>query len=352
MRAAISALSANAISAKAHAMYADILQPADYAALANCASVSEAAAYLTAHTAYGKSFADLPQGKIHRARLEARIYKSMMERIASLCAFEKSLGGILHRVFLSRTDIDNILLCADYLDRESVGEHIHYIPPFFKTNTEIDFHSLERAQSPADLFGALQNTPYAPYIANMESGAIAFSVPLLETVLYDALYKRIDTRVREFYSGESREAILDFFRMRADMKTVESIYRQKKYFRADTLPQAGIFFHTALTAFTKAEINAILQAETADELLNTVEHSRYGRFFPKGSAVIEQKTQMLQQKINAKNMRYSTCPPLVMLSFIGLLENEARNVIHIIEGIRYHQSPEEMQAHLIVTKPA
>ena len=49
MGKAISKLSANAISAKAHAMYADMLSAADYEALANCRTVNEAAGYLKAH---------------------------------------------------------------------------------------------------------------------------------------------------------------------------------------------------------------------------------------------------------------------------------------------------------------
>ena len=51
MGKAISALSANAISAKAHAMYAEMLTEADYEALVNCRTVTEAAGYLKAHTA-------------------------------------------------------------------------------------------------------------------------------------------------------------------------------------------------------------------------------------------------------------------------------------------------------------
>ena len=149
------------------------------------------------------------------------------------------------------------------------------------------------------------------------------------------------------FSGQARTQLLDFFRMRADMKTVESIYRQKQYFRADLIPQNGSFFSSKVTSFTPSELEEMLHAETAQAVLNTVCKTRYGKYLPPDEGIIERKTQLLQLKINQKNMRYSTCPPLVMLSFIGIAENEARNVTHIIEGIRYHLPPAEIAAHLI-----
>lgn len=348
MGKAISSLSANAISAKAHAMYADMLNAADYEALANCRTVSEAAGYLKAHTAYGQAFPSLTNVKLYRARLEAMVGKYMQERIASLCICEKALGQPLHRIFLLRADIDCILLCADYLDSDSVGEYAVYLPPFFRDNAEVDVTVLERARCPEDLFRGLRGTRYQPLIEKTASGQIGFSVPILETILYDYLYTQARDIIEKNFSGKDKSDLLDFFRMRADMKTVESIYRQKRYFGADLLPQNGSFFRSEVTSFTPAQLDAMLHAPTAEAVLQTVYQSRYGKYLPRQDSVIERKTQILQLHINEKNMRYSTCPQLVMLSFIGIVENEARNLTHIIEGIRYGLSPAEILNYINV----
>lgn len=347
MGKAISSLSANAISAKAHAMYAELLTAADYDALVACRSVTEAAGYLRAHTAYAQVFSALPNGKVHRVRVEAAVNRQMQERIASLCSFARSLGQDLYRIFLLRADIDCILLCADYLDSDSVGEYAVHLPPFFRDNAEVDVTVLERARCPEDLYRGLRGTRYAPLAAKMENSVAGFSVPTLENILYEYLYTQAKEMIEHDFSGQARTQLLDFFRMRADMKTVESIYRQKQYFRADLIPQNGSFFSSKVTSFTPSELEEMLHAETAQAVLNTVCKTRYGKYLPQDEAIIERKTQLLQLKINQKNMRYSTCPPLVMLSFIGIAENEARNVTHIIEGIRYHLPPAEIAVHLI-----
>lgn len=347
MGKAISSLSANAVLAKAHAMYAELLTETDYEALAVCRTVGEAATYLKTHTAYGQVFSSLPNGKVHRVRVEAAVNRQMQERIASLCSSSRALGQELYRIFLLRADIDCILLCADYLDSDSVGEYAVYLPPFFRDNAEVDVTVLERARCPEDLYRGLLGTRYAPLLDRMQSDFSEFSVPLLENSLYAYLYAQASEIIEKNFSGSARRDLLDHFRMRADMKTVESIYRQKRYFRADLLPKNGSFFSAALTSFTPRELDEMLHAETAQKVLDTVGKTRYGKYLPQTDDVIERKTQLLQLKMNRKNMRYSTCPQLVMLSFIGIAENEARNVTHIIEGLRYHLPPSEISAHLI-----
>lgn len=347
MGKAISALSANAISAKAHAMYAEMLTEADYEALVNCRTVTEAAGYLKAHTAYGQVFSAYGGTKFHRVRVEAAINRRMQERIAALCTCERALGLTLHRIFLLRADIDCILLCADYLDSDSVGEYAVHLPPFFRDNAEVDVTVLERARCPEDLFRGLHGTRYAPLTEKIENSVFGFSVPILENTLYEYLYTQAKETVEKNFSGRECAGLLDFFRMRADMKTVESIYRQKRYFTDDLLPQEGGYFSSCVTSFTPKEMEAMRRAPNAEAVLETVAATRYGKYLPRDDSIIERKTQLIMLRMNEKNMRYSTCPQLVMLSFIGIAENEAHNVTHIIEGIRYGLPPEEILSHLI-----
>ena len=53
------------------------------------------------------------------------------------------------------------------------------------------------------------------------------------------------------------------------------------------------------------------------------------------------------QKINKKNLLFSTAPEVVMFSYIGILENETKNIIMITEGVDYSLSPEEISKFLV-----
>ena len=111
------------------------------------------------------------------------------------------------------------------------------------------------------------------------------------------------------------------------------------------MPQEGGYFSSCVTSFTPKEMEAMRRAPNAEAVLETVAATRYGKYLPRDDSIIERKTQLIM--LHMKNMRYSTCPQLVMLSFIGIAENEAHNVTHIIEGIRYGLPPEEILSHLI-----
>lgn len=95
----------------------------------------------------------------------------------------------------------------------------------------------------------------------------------------------------------------------------------------------------------------MLHAETAEEVLALVRKTRYGKYLPQsGGTVIEEQMQRMQLHINEKNLRFSTCPQVVLLSFVGILENEMHNVTHIIEGVRYALGPEETLPYLILSE--
>ncbi len=345
MKNSISSLSTNAVLAKARAMYADILTSENYEQLAACRTVHEAANYLKTHTAYGGAFSDAAGMKLHRARLEANLKKYMLCRVGELCAYEKALGQPIHQILLQKSEIDYILLCADYLDSDSVGVYSIETPAFFQSNTEVPPLALERARTPRELCTALQGTRYGLLTEKFLNGQVEFSVQLLENVLYADFYRSGAQIIRKNFSGKSRDELLDCFRLHADVTMIESVYRLKRYF-----PQSGGFFDTDITAFSAEQHSAILHAETADEVLRILERSRYGKYLPSKDDAIEQKTRLMELRINEKNLRFSTHPEVVMLSYIGILENELQNITHIIEGIRYALPPEEILKYLVRTK--
>lgn len=343
----ISNLSANAILAKSRAMYSNMLTTENYNDLANCRTINEAANYLKTHTAYNNAFVAVPNVKISRARLEAVLKKYMLSQIASLCSFEKAIGQELYEIIIRKNDIDCILTCADYLDSQNIGEYMLYIPDFFKEHSEIDTLPLERAASFTDLASALKGTRYFELIKKMLKGPRKPSVQVLENALYDYMYQEATEIIDEKFNGKQREELLSFFKMRSDVKTIESIYRMKKYFKKGAEITSSHYFNSHTTAFTPQEIDALVHAKNSDEVLELVDKSKYGRFLPAGDGVIERKTAVMQLRINEKNLRFSTYPEVVFLHFICILENEMFNLIHIIEGIRYALTPDEILKYLI-----
>ena len=347
MKNPIGNLSSNAIYAKVHAMQADLLKAEDYEALLHCNKISELGSYLKMHTAYADCFLNINTNQLHRARLEMLVQKSLLTRIAALCAFEKRLGQELHTLLLLRADINYILLCADYFESAAAGDFVYELPPFFQENTMLSLEKLHKARTPQDLLLAVEGTIFAQPVTQVLKSSNGFSISVLENRLYDLLYRKAQAFANAHFRGKEKEQILEVFRMRADMKMLESICRQKSYYHADLSLQNDSFFHTDVSTFSREDLGSMLAAANVDDVLDVVKNSKYGKYVTDKEEVIERKTQWIELCMLQKNLRFSTSPTLCMISFIGILENESRNLTHIIEGIHYHVPANDIFDQLI-----
>ena len=63
---------------------------------------------------------------------------------------------------------------------------------------------------------------------------------------------------------------------------------------------------------------------------------------------IDQMADRMKYLTCRHDIRFSTHPSVVMLSYIFLAQIEIQDIINIIEGIRYHLASEEIQKLLTV----
>lgn len=85
-----------------------------------------------------------------------------------------------------------------------------------------------------------------------------------------------------------------------------------------------------------------------EEILEAVNSSCYKKYFEKtGGAPIEHCTRKAVVKMCAKKLRYSQNPIVCMLCYSTIAENEIKNITHIIEGIKYNLSPDEISEIIV-----
>ena len=225
---------ANAVLAKARAMYGKRLTAQNYTDLLACRSVNEAAAYLKAHTAYADAFEGVTMGSLRRWQIEILLREHLSNNFASLCRYEKSIGDGFYKYFVTLSDVDMLLHSVRYLKR-------------------------------------LTNMPQS----------------VLTTMLMPG----------------------------------------------------GTLDEKALTGFMKAP--------DAEKALQTLKGTAYAAFAERGDRSVEQVSAKLRYDRAKGLVRFSTFPSVVMMSYVALAENEAENLTHIIEGIRYNIPPEEISRLLI-----
>lgn len=343
----ISSLSDNAILAKSRAMTCDLLKAEDFSAVMNSRNLSELVGYLKNRTVYSKAISSLSGMNIYRERIEAEIRKFNLERTANLASFENAIGQNMHQVVYLNYDVSLILSCADHLDTNTVSDFSLFTPKAYFKNSQLDPIALEKAMSFDEFYDALKGTRFQKPLDIFKNGKAVFTITGLENALYGYVCSEIKKIVKKGLDDSASKELLEHFEMKSDFKMIESIYRMKKYFPQETL-DFGSIFYTGLSAFSPEEIKTLINAKNADELFSLLKKSKYGKYLDSDlKDRIELCTHNALFKINRKKLRFSVNPEVVMFSFIDLLENETKNLIHIIEGVRYELGPEEIAKFLI-----
>lgn len=344
----VSKLASNALLTKSRAMNSGILTADDYSQLVNCRSLNDVVNYLKSNTVYSQAVDLLFGTNIYRARVEAEIKKFNNKRVADLASFEAAIGQKLHEIVFMTYDVRLILSCAYHLDTNEISDFSLFVPEAYFRHSLLKPEALEMAMSIEEFHAALEGTQYGKLLDIFISGGRPFTITALENVLYQYLYSRTEQIIKKNYSGDEEDELLRLFRAKADFKMLESIYRMKKFFPNEALGFHNIFY-SGFSAFSKKEIQTLIDCESADKLRGIIENSEYGKYFRTGrDAPIEHRTRRALYEISEKALRFSTVPEVTMFSFINILENETHNLIHIIEGVRYSLSADEIMQFIVI----
>lgn len=338
----------NAVLAKAHAMYGRMLTEQNYLDLLGCNSVGDVATYLKTRTSYADIFDGVATVTIHRGRLEELLKKRLFMQYASLCRYELSLGQDFYKYFIIKNDITQILNCIRLLGSGRSEESLFAVPAFFNEHTTLDLYKLAGAGSFDALVEVLAGTEYDKLLKPFEKLSLTNrSILDIEAVLFKYFYQQIWTLANTSFKGKRLEGILDVFRLRADMRTVVSLYRLKKMLHHDELLLRQ-FVMPSISNFTEKQLSALIDAPSAQDMLKGLERTVYGKQLGAlDYEYIEIATHNIMFNQSKKLFRFSTDATVVMFCYIFLAENEIENITHIVEGIRYDVPVDKIQAMLI-----
>lgn len=343
----ISSLSSNALLTKSRAMNSYTLTGEDYASLASCRTFNDLLNYLKNNTVYEAAVSNLIGTHVYRARLEAEIRRFNYSKIADLASFESAIGQQLHRIIYLKNDVRLILSCANHLDTNEISDFSLLTPQSYFRHSVLNPEALERATDFSEFYEALSDTPYEKALDIFVSGKQQFYISSLENALFRYMYEEIRTIVKKNTSGTAQKEILELLQSDADYHMLESIYRMKRFFPNEPLTLTNISY-SGFSAFSVSEIEAMLEAGDTAELFRLFKKSVYSKYFNENvSDSIELCTRKAQLQMNLKKLRFSTEPEVTMFAYIGILENETKNLINIIEGVRYGLEPQRILDYIV-----
>lgn len=345
----------NATVAKLHAMHGKMLGMKDYSALISCTSVADAAGYLKHNTHYAKTLEGIDTDAIHRGSLENILRRSIYERYFRIIGFEKIGDAEFYNFMIIKTEIDEILICITHLNAGTT-DHISTLPIYMNRYTSFDLMDLAKVRSFGELLELIRHTDYYELLEKLrpekdESGNEGhIDYAACELTLRTYYFRRLLQSAEKFGGNVSRD-LRNILGTQIDMINIINAYRMTAFFNADKEDIKARMIPIYMRIPEK-KLDELYSARDEKEFLERFSKTYYGRTIAEQGFDMsrpENALSLMRHKQIKRAFSRSVSAPESFLTFVVLAETEVRNVIRIIEGIRYAVPTKEISELIIET---
>lgn len=337
----------NALVAKIRSMYSECLQSEDYNELLRSRSIYDVAVFLKKHPEYKDILATVSEASLNRSRLEGLIRRNRFNHMLKLMQFVTLKDDSFYRLCLIRMEHDTILAVIRGFISPDEYDVVEQIPYYLDRYSSMNFLALTKATDFKTLVAALEGTRYAkmlkPYsaIKNQDIRYYEFEA-LFETDYYQYAFAKI----KENYRGKLRKDLEDAFKARIEMENMIKVYRLKKYYGVKNEEIKSILIPTSRVCEKK--LDEIIAVKDPAEIYQKIVSIGIGTDVgDKGQVYLEYYGDHMRYLIARKFMYFSTQSPKVFQAYAFFSELEVQNLTHIIEGIRYQISEDEIRSMLV-----
>jgi Archaeal/vacuolar-type H+-ATPase subunit C len=342
----------NVLLTKSRAMFGKRLTAQNVSDLLGCQTVTEVAAYLKNNTHYAYALRNIDDTNVHRGQLEAALDDLMQKELTALSKYRVDAGEYMRSFMVYNTQIREILKFLRLLSAGRASEYVFAMPKYFVKRDGLDPIRMAQAKNYDEFLRAMSGTVFYRILRNIsvtDEGTIDYT--MIEHALYSHLFSYAENVINKHFHGSAKEDLLGLLGTRSELASFLNIYRFKKYYKAcgDDLARSLVFdFNYKIS---KKTFDRMLSAESADEVLEIFRaETFYGRELGEiDEAYIDQVVNRLSYKRVRHLMRFSTDPTVAVFSYLLLSGIERKDIVTIIEGVRYRVPPDDIAALITIS---
>lgn len=333
-----------ALGVKIRGKFKNKLTPEMYTKMAMQKSVPDVARILKEETGYGNILADIDTENIHRGYLEKLLAGSIMRDINSLRHFAGIDGSAFMQIFTASEEIENLKVFLRLLYSERTEQ---FRPsPVLSGKSEIDFSKFSSINSFGELLNEISGTEYAVplkgFLEYPEHRNI-FDMEIALDMYYNSL---VFKKAKKTLGKQEFEVIREIYGSEMDLETVMLIIRAKRSFEfsKEQLYSYTRFRHAHLS---DELVEQMVAANTEEEVFEILKTTKYRDVFKGDNTFPEKKIDEYLAKLHKKGYRKAEYSVEAVLCYVKLKDVELRNVVTIIEGIRYGLAAKDIENYLI-----
>ncbi len=327
----------SAVYAKVRTRFGLRLTAEQFRTMCSLNTVGEVAEFLKATQRYRAIFRE-STGNIHRDFLEKLIKKQARADISELCAYTQNTDKSLSKIISQKEEIDQFLLFLRYFFSGKPNEFALAVSYTVNKTAEIDLLKLSDVTNIRQLYEVLKDTSYNKWLTALAGREISYSE--IEASLLKSYY----SNAYQTLIKDKKEEAAKLFARQCELSDILQALRVNLYYPNDR--RLLDYAYKIPYQLKKEQYDRLLAANGIDEFSEALRDTPYGQiedFTPQKAAEKAHKAQIKQY---IKNIHFSSCAPTVLLSYAFYCNTEVRDIIHIIEGVRYGLSPEEILKRL------
>jgi len=336
------------VSAKVRVMYGNRLKRLDYEKLLRQKSVSDIAAYLKTLPSWSAALKALQPSEVHRADLERALREGINQEYERIFKFMPRCDRRLMGYLIRRKELDEIFR---FLRTTVSGNHTAYIctvPHFFRKHSKIRFESFEKCQSFDEFLTCVRDSIFYDVLARLpRRQGESPDYTLTKAALTSRYYSDIMELIGSKYSGSIADSLKEGFGTRIDLQNIETVMRIKRFFpqMAERATEYLIpYWQHLRQSFFQKLIAASSQAEEI-ELLRSSHYSRL--YAEKGPSNFEDFSLQFRFEVCKKLLSAPVPSVFTPIAYLSLKEIEVRNIINIVECVRYDETPQSANIAII-----
>lgn len=343
----------NATVAKARTFYGKRLKEEDYRELLKKTTISEIAEYLKRNTHFSDCLSNIDTNSVHRGYLEDILNRETFNEYVRLCNFQKLNEISFFNYRYINSEINVILRCIIYINAGTIEKFIDTISPYLAKHASFDMMKLGEVRTYNDLLDILQKTPYYDIIKDQKPDDNGnYNCTEIDVLLKTYYVNWVKDAIKRDFSGSVQKDMLEITGTLYDLSNVYNAFRYKAFSGADYEEISHILFPVP-SNIKKFRFYELMNTNTAEEYIDILKNTGYGRMMTVDNpdisrASINHDIEVLRNRFAKNYLRKSTNAAVSIYTILFLLTTEVKNIITIIEGIRYGVPAQSIEEMLVI----
>jgi len=336
-----------AVNAKIKTMEGELLTVEDYRNLIEKQSVADVARYLKERTAYSEVLASVDVDNIHRGLLENLIKQNMIKNIDRIIHyFTGEYKAFIYTLYAKYEIEDLKVLARAVYNKEDIERYKG--SAFIGKYTRIDVNRIYNARNVRDIIFALEGSEFHKYLVPLVDGNITENLFRFEMVL-DMAYYSILQKAWKKLSKRDIKVLEHAQGVIADLLNLQWIYRGKKFYRF--LPEELLNYTINIGYRLNYDfIRRLCYAESMEEFYRLAKSTRYAFIFKDDETTDIYMERRIERYIyfELKSIQRNYSLSIASsFAYVMFLQFEVRDIIALIETIRYKVPLEQANKYII-----